>query len=270
MESVAEDFKYEGLPGANKKIKFFLYEIRSNFDLTSEKISVLDVGCGNGGISFAIASQGYDVLGTDIDEASIDFATSHWVLPNLNFLLTRGDLSEVDGQYDVIILSEVLEHLDDPEQILGTIKQKQKKKCLILITTPNGYGPREILGRLERLLRKNKTFDKFLDKIKESFGVLDFDEKRLLYTSSYSVEHVQKFSYRSLKRLLKHNGLNILKKVNSFFLFSIFFKKNRAGSFIEKFDCKIADLMPAAIVSGWYIACLLDVVNEIFNKLPID
>jgi len=269
MQNKLNDFDYEKLPGINKKIDFLLKEIGLNFDCSPEKVSVLDVGCGNGGISFAIANRGYKVVGVDVDEASINFAKSNWELPNLKILITRGDLSEIEGQYDVAILSEVLEHLNNPVQLLQSIRKKLKNNSLLLVTVPNGYGPREVLGRLEKALRKNRKVDIVLDRVKKFFGILGFEEKRVLYTSSYSTEHVQKFTYHKIKKILQSSGFEIIKKVNSFFIFSIFLKMRKKYTFIEKFDCWIADFLPAFIVSGWYIACLFITLCEIYEDLPI-
>jgi hypothetical protein len=74
---------------------------------------------------------------------------------------------------------------------------------------------------------------------------------------------------RKRPKILKSSGFEIKKKVNSFFIFSIFLKIRKKYALIEKFDCWIADFLPAFIVSGWYIACLFTAFSEVCENLPV-
>ena len=98
---------------------FFVARIRKN-----ER--VLDIGCGNGFLAHAVVSRtGASVLGIDLSTAKIEQASATYRLDNLEF--RQGDaFSDLpDSPFDVVILSNVLEHLQGrPEflrQIMDTI-----------------------------------------------------------------------------------------------------------------------------------------------------
>jgi len=75
---------------------------------------LLDIGCGEGASSAAIASRVHSYLGVDHSESYIDAAraaSAH--LPNAKFLVAdAGDRVVVDhGPFDIVIVSGVLHHL---------------------------------------------------------------------------------------------------------------------------------------------------------------
>lgn len=107
--------------------KFFIENVRRGE-------SVLDVGCGNGLLSKKIAEGVPDtrVLGLDVDESNIEFARAHHQRPNLTFILGDATKGLPSQRFDVIILSNILEHLDDRKAFLEALVREQKPKRLIL------------------------------------------------------------------------------------------------------------------------------------------
>jgi SAM-dependent methyltransferase len=104
---------------------------------------VLDVGCGTGRVSFAIARQGYEVTGIDIEKRVIDIASKIQGLsscnPNfkvLDFCDPEMVLSEF---YDIVVCSEVLEHIKNYHCIIDNIFKTLKKGGYVIITVP--YDP---------------------------------------------------------------------------------------------------------------------------------
>jgi len=87
---------------------------------------VLDVGCGTGELSADIAAQvpGSQVTGVDILPERIEAAFARRSLPNLRFI--RADIlhDTVEGKFDVVVLSNVLEHLDARVELLRRLRQK--------------------------------------------------------------------------------------------------------------------------------------------------
>jgi 2-polyprenyl-3-methyl-5-hydroxy-6-metoxy-1,4-benzoquinol methylase len=49
-----------------------------------------------------------------------------------------------EKKYDAIICSEVLEHLNKPGDLLNTISQSLTNTGVLIVTVPNGMGPREL------------------------------------------------------------------------------------------------------------------------------
>lgn len=73
---------------------------------------VLDIGCGNGALAADLAHRGASVTGVDHDRAAIAEARVRHAATGTRFL--ESDASRLpEGPFDVVILSNVLEHMDD-------------------------------------------------------------------------------------------------------------------------------------------------------------
>jgi 2-polyprenyl-3-methyl-5-hydroxy-6-metoxy-1,4-benzoquinol methylase len=77
---------------------------------------VLDIGCGTGYGTFMLSWAARWVTGMDLDEPSVRFARRHFQADNLLYLQS-GDPSVYEA--DVYVALEVLEHLDDPAQLIA-------------------------------------------------------------------------------------------------------------------------------------------------------
>jgi len=89
----------------------------------SPKDRVIDLGCGNGHLAYAIARKAKFVLGVDLNKKNIKFAQKRFKKLNLKFI--RNDICKTDTTgYDVAVLSAVLEHIRDRISLLNSIKCK--------------------------------------------------------------------------------------------------------------------------------------------------
>src|SRR6185436_1158018 len=79
--------------------------------------TVLDIGCGNGSqLAIPLSENGYTVTGIDPDLRSIEYGRA--LTSRVKFV--HGFLHELPSQqFDCVILSEVLEHLYEPETLLA-------------------------------------------------------------------------------------------------------------------------------------------------------
>jgi len=84
---------------------------------------VLDIGCGLGFVARAIAKARpqVKVVGVDIDAANIDAAQRGTNPPNLEFRHADATLRLPEGEFDVVVLSNVLEHLDERPAFLRRV-----------------------------------------------------------------------------------------------------------------------------------------------------
>jgi len=77
---------------------------------------ILDLGCGNGAMARALLADGYDVYGVDASVSGIEIAAKQ--SPGRFFVLdvASGQLPKAlaEKQFDVVISTEVIEHLYDP------------------------------------------------------------------------------------------------------------------------------------------------------------
>ena len=84
---------------------------------------ILDIGCGYGAVarSIALAHTEAEVLGIDYDEQKLDQARAESSLPNLSFTAADATVCVPDGPWNVIVLSNVLEHIVDRPGFLKSI-----------------------------------------------------------------------------------------------------------------------------------------------------
>ncbi|HKM37019.1 MAG TPA: bifunctional 2-polyprenyl-6-hydroxyphenol methylase/3-demethylubiquinol 3-O-methyltransferase UbiG [Thiopseudomonas sp.] len=83
---------------------------------------VLDVGCGGGILSEAMALRGAHVTGIDMGEAPLAVARLHQLESGVDVTyrqITAEELAEeMPGQFDVVTCLEMLEHVPDPASII--------------------------------------------------------------------------------------------------------------------------------------------------------
>ena len=127
--------------------------------------TVLDLGCGLGGYSRALADRGFEVRALDVVPDYVERARSIGVEAGL---YDGERLPLEDGSVDTVILLVVLEHLDDPARLLREARRVAREG--VLVTTPN--------------------------------CTQDFGEVPVEFSHMLDVDHRQFFTEASLKRLL--------------------------------------------------------------------
>ena len=82
---------------------------------------VLDVGCGNGALSFDIACKARFVIGIDWSDSCIADAKKKFKKENLQFIIGDVTKARFSDKFDVIVLSNVLEHISDRKGLLVSL-----------------------------------------------------------------------------------------------------------------------------------------------------
>lgn len=103
---------------------------------------VLDISCGTGYGSRYLALQGADqVVGVDVDDRSIQFASKFYQHPSVSFIQSDAHYvqSLEDESFDVIVSFETIEHLKNPRQFLLELRRLLKPGGQLFISCPNDY-----------------------------------------------------------------------------------------------------------------------------------
>src|SRR6185369_5842127 len=84
--------------------------------------SICDLGCGNGHITGRLAALGYEVTGVDASSSGIGIARRAY--PNVEFVEALIDRDLRLGQFDLVVSSDVIEHMYRPSDLLeATVAQ---------------------------------------------------------------------------------------------------------------------------------------------------
>jgi SAM-dependent methyltransferase len=94
---------------------------------------VLDLGCGKGELAHDIVSRaGADVVAVDNNRAYLDVANRRFAHPQLSFV-ERDILQGLPaGPFDVVVLSNVIEHIEPRTSLLSQISQDLQPRCVLL------------------------------------------------------------------------------------------------------------------------------------------
>ena len=114
-----------------------------NSDLTRLAVSVkpltvLDVGCGEGFSTYAIASKlsNAQITAIDVDPFKLNYAKRNKVARNISYqILDVFKLGQTDTKYDLVVCNEVLEHLPNYERALVNLTAVTKRH--LIISVPN-------------------------------------------------------------------------------------------------------------------------------------
>lgn len=236
--------RYEDL----KRLQFIENEIHKT-QLTS--IKVLDVGCGNGNIAMQLGNSGHEVLGIDISSEAIIKAKQNNSLSNVSFQHIAVEDLAIENKFDVIICSEVLEHLYEPETVVHSLKQRLSNDGLLIITVPNGFGPREVLMTkpMQWAMKKNNRIWRLIKGVKKIFGY----SGKTIQSDAADLSHIQFFSKNKLIQLIGSDTLElktfgVSNFVETVFPFSLLTKKS---FLLQKLDSKLADVLPHQLASGF-------------------
>ncbi|MGH8050412.1 MAG: bifunctional 2-polyprenyl-6-hydroxyphenol methylase/3-demethylubiquinol 3-O-methyltransferase UbiG [Arenimonas sp.] len=102
---------------------------------------VLDVGCGGGLLSEALAREGAEVIALDLAAELIEIAKLHLYESNVKvdyrWQSVESLAEEMAGQFDAITCMEMLEHVPDPSSILRACEKLLKPDGKLFISTLN-------------------------------------------------------------------------------------------------------------------------------------
>jgi len=152
-------------------------EVLDGFEKFRKNNKMLDVGCGPGLFLIEAKKRGWEVYGTEFTDKQLVYLKDKGI-NTLKGKLTNNSFE--DGLFDVIISSEVIEHINNPVEEMQHFHRLLRKGGLVYITTPN-------FNALERYL------------LKGDYEIIEYPEHLSYYTPT------------TINLLLTNNGFEKLK-----------------------------------------------------------
>lgn len=84
--------------------------------------TVLDIGCGNGALAYDLAGKAARVVWIDLNEKNRTSWTGRFARENLEYRMADATTFSPEERFDVVVLSNVLEHIEHRVEFLGRIK----------------------------------------------------------------------------------------------------------------------------------------------------
>ena len=138
---------------------------------------ILDVGCGPGLFLIEAKKRGWDVYGTEFTDNQITYLKEKGINTYQGKLKNR---CFDENSFDIIISSEVIEHINNPLEEMILFKSFLRKGGLVYITTPN-------FNAIERHI------------LKGDYEVIEYPE------------HLSYYTPKTIDLLLKSNGFKKVK-----------------------------------------------------------
>jgi len=162
-------------------------------DDKGRKLKLLDIGCGSGHYASYIQKnfENIEVTAADANESCLEF------LRNMNkdvkcFRLdcnSPKDFKKFDTKFDIILLIEVIEHLEKPKQVIENVKRIMNKNGILIVATPNS----NILWK-----------------------ITNFCWSKTLSKRDYTKQHVNEFRFHEIEKLLRSAGFDVIDKKTLF------------------------------------------------------
>ncbi len=190
--------------------------IASAIDVSRPSQAVLDVGCGYGNHLFMLHSrlgkpQNVRMVGVNLDPNQLAFAeafaSSVDGYDNCHF--EQADLSNRlpfdDRTFDVVALSDVLEHMTDPAAALRELMRVTRKGGLIVLSTPLKGSLFKRLAGLANAASGGRLYRGYY---KGKGTTLDAAGKPVMEVHA-GHDHVSEMSYKNLLSLVRSVGLEV-------------------------------------------------------------
>ena len=145
---------------------------------------VLDIGCADGALGGEMRDQGHYVVGVDVNRsARADDNLDEVIYADLD----QGLPADISGDFDLIICADVLEHLRQPDVMLGSLHPFLGTGGRVIVSIPN--------------------FAHWYPRVKVATGRFDYDRRGIL-----DVGHLRFFTDRTFRRLVSEQGFKVVRR----------------------------------------------------------
>lgn len=121
-------------PETNKRLNVVFRKLLNKREIQNKKF--LEIGCGLGYFSNKAVKMGAKVTGIDIGPKLVSINKK--LTPKGKFIVSSASkLPFKDGMFDVVLSTEVIEHVDNQKDAIKEMFRVLKKNGVLVITTPN-------------------------------------------------------------------------------------------------------------------------------------
>ena len=149
-------------------------------------LRVLDAACGEGYGSALLADGASEVIGVDIDAASIGHARERYgARANLSY--EQGDATLLDfppGRFDLVVCFETLEHVQAQERMIAGFARVLTDDGLLIISSPDRHAYSEVSGFRNEFHVRELYRDELLALLRPHFPSLELFGQKLLFQST--------------------------------------------------------------------------------------
>jgi len=145
----------------NARKAFIISKVKRLILEIDHELEMIDLGCGSGQITKALSKYG-SVVGVDqvVTRVKLFF-------PTLKFLEADIVTDKIGGQYDVVVSSEVIEHLriqDQRGHIMKIRDLMKENNSFLILTTPNRPVAKQIISDIHILGEHLQPIENWLDR----------------------------------------------------------------------------------------------------------
>ncbi|MCC7331304.1 MAG: class I SAM-dependent methyltransferase [Flavobacteriales bacterium] len=178
--------------GTDSKITTIrIHEALDEFEKYRKTNRLLDVGCGPGLFLIEAQKRGWEVFGTEFTDKQLAY------LNEKGITTVKGKLTESSFEpdfFDVIISSEVIEHINNPIEEMKHFYRLLRKGGLVYITTPN-------FNAIERFI------------LKGDYNIIEYPEHLCYYTPDTINLLLTKSGFQKVK--ITTTGISVARLKNS-------------------------------------------------------
>lgn len=131
-------------------VKMSLKELAPNYYIRLKRVielagsgkRILDVGCGDGFLESKLKKNFKEIYGIDLNETDLAIAKILNPEKRINFVkASASKLPFKNDFFDVVVCTEVIEHIKEDSIVIDEIKRVLKRKGKLIITTPDKKFP---------------------------------------------------------------------------------------------------------------------------------
>lgn len=189
----------EAASNFDERLEVFLRVARQRRSSSIQRPLCIDLGCGPGALTIAVARLGYRTIGVDASERMIELAQTAAASARVDIEFVNRDIAEflatTDAEADLIISSSVLEYIPRPDQVVRDAAMRLRPGGYLVFSVPN----RASIGRMVQrfLLLRVPPYDRYTSHWKngQSAGAL----ARCAATAGLELVRIEHFSAFTVK-----------------------------------------------------------------------